>query len=134
MRVRVMTALIRVAPVVLVTLAAGLWIHDVESGGPYVWRNLLPPFFLVLLTVYTLWRGEGRWIGAGWRWPMATLGFAIPALGLTLYLHYAFAVNLDGMFGAERNPGQLFRYLPIYTFSAGAIGFAIGWIVGRGIQ
>ena len=26
---------------------------------------------------------------------------------------------------------ELFRFLPIYTLFAGAIGFAIGWIVGR---
>jgi hypothetical protein len=30
-------------------------------------------------------------------------------------------------------PRELFRYLPIYTFVAGAVGFAIGWIAGRNI-
>ncbi len=133
MSARMARVLIRLLPVILVTLATALWINDVESGGPYVRRNLLPPLALLLLAAYTLWHGAGRWVGSGWRWPLATLGFAIPALGLTLYLHYAFAVNLDEMFGAARAPGQLFRYLPLYTFTAGAIGFAIGWIVGRNV-
>ena len=29
--------------------------------------------------------------------------------------------------------GGLFRFLPIYTLVAGAIGFAIGWIVGKNV-
>ena len=64
---------------------------------------------------------------------LGTIGYAIPAVGLSLYLHYAFAVNLDGLFGDPPVPGQLFRFLPVYTFGAGAIGFAIGWIVGRNL-
>jgi hypothetical protein len=59
-------------------------------------------------------------------------GFAIPALGLTLYLHYAYAVNLDGMFDA--GAGDLFRFLPYYTVFAGMIGFAIGWLIGRNVN
>jgi hypothetical protein len=29
--------------------------------------------------------------------------------------------------------GQLFRFLPLYTTGAGAIGGAIGWIAGRNV-
>ena len=67
------------------------------------------------------------------RMPLGTLGFAIPALGLSAYLHYAYAVNLDGMFDDSLYPGRVFRYLPVYTVVAGGLGFAIGWIVGRNI-
>ena len=63
--------------------------------------------------------------------PLGVVGFAIPALGLAVYLHYAYSVNLDDMFAD--GPGQLFRFLPMYTVVAGGIGFAIGWIVGRNI-
>ena len=41
--------------------------------------------------------------------------------------------GLDDLFTDARQPGQLFRYLPIYTLTAGSIGFAIGWIVGRNV-
>ena len=122
---------LRLAPVALLTLAAGLWFNEVQDGGPWVLRNLIPPVVLVLLSAVVLYRGGGRWTGAGWRMPLGTAGFAIPALGLSCYLHYAYSVNMDGYF--DNGPGQLFRFLPIYTLVAGGIGFAIGWIVGRNV-
>jgi hypothetical protein len=123
--------LLKLLPVVLPVAAAAFWFYELERGGGYFWRNLVPPLIVVLLATQTLVRGGGRWSGNGWRMPLGTLGFAIPALGLSLYLHYAYAVNLNGLFDA--GGGQLFRFLPYYTFFAGLIGFAIGWIVGRNV-
>lgn len=126
-------ALLKLSPVLLVILAASVWFARVEKGEPYLLRNLLPLLVLALLAAFTLHRGSGSWSGAGWRLPLGTLGFAIPALGLSAYLHYAYAVNLGDMFGDAPYPGRVFRFLPIYTFVAGAIGFVIGWIVGRNV-
>ncbi|MDJ0748870.1 MAG: hypothetical protein QNJ11_05265 [Woeseiaceae bacterium] len=123
----------RLLPIVLLNVAAGFWFADVQAGGPWVLRNLLPLATLVLLSYLTLRRGRGRWSGAGMRMPLGTLGFAIPALGLAAYLHYAYAVNLNGMFSDAEFPDRVFRYLPAYTLVAGGIGFAIGWIVGRNV-
>ncbi|MDJ0710291.1 MAG: hypothetical protein QNJ14_07880 [Woeseiaceae bacterium] len=125
--------LVRLLPVVLLAIAAAFWFADVQAGGPWVMRNLLPLVVLVLLSFLTLKRGNGRWSGAGMKMPLGTLGFAIPALGLTTYLHYAYAVNLNDMFGDAEFPDRVFRYLPAYTLVAGGIGFAIGWIVGRNV-
>lgn len=113
--------------------AAGLWFNEVQDGGPHVMRNLVPPSIVILLALATLWRGAGHWTGSGWCWPLGTAGFAIPALGLSIYLHYAYSVNLDDLFSAAEGAGQLFRFLPVYTTVAGGIGFAIGWIVGRNL-
>ncbi len=127
--------LARLLPVLLVSLAAAFWFADVQqsspSGGRWVVRNLMPLLALVLLSWLTLYRGEGRWSGAGMRMPLGTLGFAIPALGLTAYLHYAYSVNLNEMFSDALYPDRVFRYLPLYTLVAGLLGFAIGWIAGR---
>lgn len=123
----------RLLPVLLVAVAAGLWFADVQDGGPWIGRNLAPLAVLVVLSYVTLRRGGGRWSGAGMRMPLGTLGFAIPALGLAAYLHYAYAVNLNDMFGGAEFPDRVFRYLPAYTLVAGGIGFAIGWIVGRNV-
>jgi hypothetical protein len=125
--------LVRLLPLILLVAAAAFWINDVESGGPYVLRNLAPPAVMLLLAAITLWRGQGTWSGSGWRLPLGTLGFAVPALGLSVYLHYAYSVNLNELFGDATEPGQLFRFLPFYTLVAGAIGFAIGWIVGKNV-
>lgn len=125
--------LLRLLPVLLVILAAAFWFADVQQGGPYLARNLVPLMILFLLAFLTLYRGAGKWSGAGMRMPLGTLGFAIPALGLSLYLHYAYAVNLNDMFGDALFPGRVFRYLPLYTLVAGGIGFSIGWIVGRNV-
>lgn len=133
MRVRAATPLLKLLPVLLLILAATFWFADVERGQPYLLRNLLPLLVLLLLAALTLYLGGGNWSGAGWRMPLATFGFAIPALGLSAYLHYAYAVNLGDMFGDAAYPGRIFRYLPVYTVVAGAIGFAIGWIVGRNV-
>ena len=124
---------LRLLPVLLVAVAAGFWFADVQDGGPWVARNLLPLGVLVGLSYLTLRRGGGHWSGAGMRMPLGTLGFSIPALGLAAYLHYAYAVNLNDMFSAAEFPDRVFRYLPAYTLVAGGIGFAIGWIVGRNV-
>jgi hypothetical protein len=125
--------LIRMMPLVFVVLAAAFWIVDVEKGGPYLVRNLFPLMVLLLLAFLTLYRGNGKWSGAGMRMPLGTLGFAIPALGLSLYLHFAYSVNLGDMFSDAKYPEQVFRFLPLYTLVAGSIGFAIGWIAGRNV-
>lgn len=125
--------LVRMLPVALVVAAAALWFGDVQQEVGYVWRNLVPLAVLLLLSWLTLRRGGGKWSGGGLRMPLATLGFAIPALGLSAYLHYAYAVNLNDMFSDAQYPGRVFRYLPAYTLVAGGIGFAIGWIAGRNI-
>lgn len=121
----------RLSPVVFTTLAAAAWFNDVQEGGPWVARNLLPLGLLIVLAWLSLHRGGGTWTGSDWRLTLGVLGFAIPTLGLAAYLHYAYSVNLNGMF--DHGPGELFRFLPVYTVVAGGIGFAIGWIVGRNV-
>ena len=123
----------RLLPVLMIVVAVAAWFNDVQAGGPFVARNLIPLLILILLAVVTLYKGKGRWAGSGWRLPLGLLGFAIPALGLGAYLHYAYAVNLNGMFTDLEYPFRVFRYLPIYTLIAGGIGFVIGWIVGRNV-
>jgi hypothetical protein len=125
--------IVRLLPVLLILVAAAFWFNAVQEGGPFVLRNLLPLAIVLGLALLTLWRGAGSWTGSGWRFALGTLGFSIPALGLAAYLHYAYAVNLNGMFSGAENPLQLFRFLPYYTAIAGGIGFAIGWIVGRNL-
>lgn len=127
------TLSLKLLPVLMLIVAATFWFARVESGEPYLLRNLLPLLVLLVLAAFTLYRGNGSWTGAGWRMPLGTIGFAIPALGLSTYLHYAYAVNLGDMFGDAVYPGRVFRYLPIYTLVAGGIGFGIGWIAGRNI-
>lgn len=124
---------IRLLPVLLILLAAALWFEDVEEGGRFLARNLIPLLVLLLLAAVTLHRGGGLWSGAGMRMPLGTLGFAVPALGLSAYIHYAYSVNLSDMLSDSQFPGRIFRYLPLYTLFAGGIGFAIGWIVGRNV-
>lgn len=124
---------VRLLPVMLLVTAIGFWFADVQGGGPYLVRNLIPLMFVVLLSWLTLWLGDGNWAGAGWHLPLGVVGFSIPALGLSTYLHYAYSVNLNDMFSGATEPSQLFRFLPTYTMVAGAIGFVIGWIVGKRI-
>ena len=125
--------LVRLLPLVLLVVAAAFWINDIQDGGPYVLSNLAPPLLMLVLAAITLWRGQGTWTGSGWRMPLGTIGFAVPALGLSVYLHYAYSVNLNELFAAASEPGQLFRFLPLYTLVAGGIGFAIGWIAGKNV-
>jgi hypothetical protein len=74
---------VRFMPVALVCIAAAFWFADVQQDGPWVARNLMPLAVLLGLSFVTLRHGGGRWSGAGMRMPLGTLGFAIPALGLT---------------------------------------------------
>ena len=122
---------VRLLPVLFVVAAAIAYVLFVEGDHAYALRNTLPMLAVLALALLSLVRGNGRWSGSGWRWPLGTLGFAIPALGLSLYLHYGYAVDLHGMYSESIYPRELFRYLPLYTSVAGGIGFAIGWIAGR---
>lgn len=123
---RLSTAIILLAGV----FAFILWVQGVDG---YAWRNGVPLLMMLLLAVTTLRKGNGSWTGSGWRWPLATLGFGIPSIGLSVYLHYGYLVDRDGMVSEALFPELLFEFLPIYTLFAGAIGFAIGWIVGRNV-
>jgi len=125
--------LVRLLPLILLVVAVAAWINDVQDGGPFVLRNFVPPAVVLILAAITLQRGGGTWTGSGWRLPLGVLGFAVPALGLSIYLHYAYSVNLNELFSDVTNPEQLFRFLPVYTLVAGGIGFAIGWIAGRNV-
>ena len=123
----------RLLPVFFITVTAMTYVAYVEGEDAYVIRNITPMLMVIVLSTLTLYKGGGSWTGAGWRWPLGTVGFAIPALGLSLYLHYGYAVDLEGMFDDAVYPQELFRFLPAYTMVAGAIGFAIGWIAGRNV-
>lgn len=127
------TVAVRALPVFLFVSAAIFYVWHVEGQSAYVVRNAAPMVIVALLSLVTLYRGHGLWTGNGWRWLLGTLGFAIPALGLSLYLHYGFATDLHGMASESVYPKELFRFLPAYTIFAGGIGFVIGWIVGRNI-
>jgi len=125
--------LVRLLPVLLLGVAATLYVFHVEGDDGYPWRNALPILGVILLSALTLRHGQGRWTGAGWTWLLGTVGYAVPALGLSLYLHYAWANDLGGIYSGAVYPEELFRFLPAYTGVAGGIGFAIGWIVGRNV-
>ena len=125
--------LVRLSPVLFITFAAIVYVLKIEAGVASPFRNLLPMLAVVGLAIATLVKGDGSWTGSGWRWLLGTIGFAIPAIGLSLYLHYGYDVDLNGMYSESVYPEQVFRYLPIYTGVAGAIGFAIGWIAGRNV-
>lgn len=124
---------VRVLPVLLLLLAAAAWFGEVQETRQYLLRNYIPLAIVLILAILTVWRGEGRWSGSGKRLALGTIGFAIPAVGLAIYLHYAYSVNLNDMFSDTQDPMQLFRFLPYYTMLAGTIGFAIGWIIGRNL-
>jgi hypothetical protein len=125
--------LVRLSPVLFIVVALIAYVVHVEGANRYALLNVVPVLLALALAAYTLVRGQGRWHGAGWQWLLATLGYAIPAVGLSLYLHYGWSVDRDTMASDATDPFALFRYLPLYTMFAGAIGFAIGWIIGRNV-
>ena len=128
-----MVFFVRLSPVLFVAIAAMIYVLKIEAGVAYPFRNLVPMVTVIVLAAVTLRRGGGHWTGSGWRWLLGTLGFAIPAIGLSLYLHYGYDTDLNGMYSESVYPQEVFRYLPIYTMVAGGIGFAIGWIAGRNV-
>lgn len=130
---RITMLFVRLSPVLFLVAAFSVYVVYVQGVNRYALLNVAPVLVALGLATYTLVRGQGRWHGAGWRWPLATLGYAIPTVGLSLYLHYGWSVDRDGMASDAIDSFALFRYLPLYTMVAGAIGFAIGWIVGRNV-
>jgi hypothetical protein len=120
--------------VIVAVAAAMAYVVYVEWPGPYVAMNVLPMLVVIVLAFICLYRGGGRWSGSGFKWPLGTLGFALSAIGVSLYLHYGYATDRDGMVSEATTPVELFRYLPVYALFAGATGFALGWIAGRNLR
>ena len=87
----------RMLPVLFVVAAAIFYVFYVEGDAAYPIRNTFPMLLVVVLALVTLVSGGGSWTKVGWRWPLGTIGFAIPAIGLSMYLHYGFSVDLNGM-------------------------------------
>jgi hypothetical protein len=133
MQVSIRATIYRLLPVVVIAAVAMVYVIQVEGSGAYAARNMFPMLAVIALAMLALRMGGGRWTGAGWRWPLGTLGFSIPTIGLSIYLHYGYSVDLHGMYSESVYPQEVFRYLPIYTMFAGGIGFAIGWIAGRNV-
>lgn len=121
-------------PPVALLAAAAFVILEAEDYGPHAVPNLLPPALTLALLLHALARAGWRWRDADRRWLLGVLGFAVPALGLSLYLHLGLMLDWSGMASRARTPELLFRFLPYYTTGAGAIGFAIGWIIGRNLD
>ncbi|MEM1261191.1 MAG: hypothetical protein AAGH76_02215 [Pseudomonadota bacterium] len=122
---------IRLAIVVAPLAAAALYIADVERGLGTALRNIAPLFVVLLGALVTLWRNGGSWWQPETRWLLMTIGFAVPSVGLSLYLHHRWALDIDAVRSSARNPRLLFVWLPVLTVVSGAIGAALGRIVGR---
>ncbi|MEJ2601934.1 MAG: hypothetical protein P8172_01340 [Gammaproteobacteria bacterium] len=129
-----MTSFWRLLPALAFLAAVAAVIVTVEDGGPHVPMNLLPVLLTGVLLVLALAKAGWQWRRPRWRYLLGAFGFAVPAIGLSLYLHLGLALDWGGMASRARTPDLLFRFLPWYTTGAGAIGFAIGWIIGRNID
>ncbi len=117
-----------------VLLIASGYVYWVEATGTYVLRNLLPlavvaalAWFVLIIKVRRSGPGDMRWI-------LGLIGFSIPAVGLSVYLHWRGQLDIDQIRSSAIRPDLLFRYLPAYSFIAGLIGFWIGWIVGKNLN
>lgn len=130
---RIASTLLRLTPIIAIVVAAGVFIIRAEQGGPHVWRNLGPAVLCLALFWVALLKNRGSWFAVDRRWTPAAIGFAIPTLGLSLYLHASWHYDFDGIASGAATPDLMFRFLPYYTLSAGCIGFAIGWVIGRNI-
>lgn len=117
---------------VLCILATAAFVWLIYRGNPTACchaRNALP--LLVALAIYGF---VSRRSGSKAKHWLAWVGFCIPALGLSTYLHLAFLLDWQQIATNAITPALLFQFLPIYVLFAGGIGAAIGWIVGRGIR
>lgn len=110
----------------IVVAAFGGLAAAANPTGVYVARNVAPAGAAWLLLGYIVLRRP-----ADARWWLGWLGFLVPALGLSGYLHLAFLYDWRGIASEAVTPALLFRFLPWYAGVAGSIGFGIGWIVGR---
>ena len=54
MRAKLPLIFVRLLPVILLVLAAAAWFNDVQDGGQYVLRNLVPPLTVVVLAALAL--------------------------------------------------------------------------------
>lgn len=125
---------VRFLPFLLAFILLAAWMADVREGAPYLLRNLLPGIVWLALVAWALWHNAGTFFTPDSKRTLGALGFAIPAVGLSVYLHAAFQMQDSELFGPGSRPDRLFRYLPIYTLVAGGLGFAIGWIIGRNVN
>ncbi len=114
--------------------AAALFVIAVQGPRPTVLWNLAPLILTLVLALLALGINAGRWWQPDSRWPLAAAGFAVPAVGLTLYLHALWHYDINATRSSALATNSLFVYLPIYALLAGAIGFALGFRIGREVN
>ncbi|MEM7452163.1 MAG: hypothetical protein AAF350_12070 [Pseudomonadota bacterium] len=121
---------LRVALIGFSVVVAGFaWLAATANPtGRYVGNNVAPAAAAWVLLVWILMRQP-----VSPRWWLGWVGFLVPALGLSGYVHLAFLNDWRGIASGAVTPELLFFFLPIYAAVAGGIGFAIGWIVGRAL-
>ncbi len=117
-----------------VLLIASGYVYWVERTGTYVLRNLSPFALVAVLAWFVLMVKARRGGPLDMRWILGLVGYSIPAVGLTVYLHWCWQLDIDQIRSSAIRPDLLFRYLPAYSFVAGLIGFWIGWIVGKNLN
>ncbi len=110
-----------------------LYVLDTHPDGGYLLRNLFPIFASILLSLFVIRKNPQRDKLESLKWQFATIGFIIPTIGLSLYMHYGYEIDLYGMYSKSIWPIELFRFLPFYIIFSGIIGFSIGWIIGRNL-
>ena len=122
----------RVAGLTLVGVAVAIAAFIQTAGnstGLHYFRNLVPVLASAALFAFTLLARPGDV-----RWWLAGAGFALPAVGLSVYLHLAFLLDWRELASTALTPSRLFAWLPVYAVGAGAIGFCIGWLIGRNVH
>ncbi|MEM7611464.1 MAG: hypothetical protein AAF270_07295 [Pseudomonadota bacterium] len=106
------------------------WLTVIANpSGDYLLRNVLPGLIAWSVLIYILRRHP-----ADQRWWLGWVGYCVPAIGLSAYLHLSFLLDWGELSTRAVTPALLFRFLPFYVFFAGGIGFSIGWIVGRAMR
>ena len=101
--------------------------------------DLLTPWnFLPLVMAYWMLRDLLAAAGGEWRrvssFELAgTLGAALCAIGLSGYVHLAWAMDLGGFRSEHPGAGIVFGWLPLACVSVSLPGYLAGWLLARGL-
>ncbi len=125
--------IVRLLSIALLFAGLSMFIAEAQDPATYLSRSMFCMALGFAAPAIAIVRNSGNWLAPNLAFSLGAWFFAAVIGGLNVYVHSLWFYDIGGIKSDATQPGILFQFLPFYTVFAGAIGFAIGAIIGSNV-